>query len=132
VPGRKQVDTRGRQAALALGGGRMALGAAVLLATRPALKLLGFGATDTTGRALARLAGGRDLGLGLLVLAVRDDAAMLRTVTLAGAVLDTADAASLTLVAGEPETRLAATGGIASATAATLLGVWAWRRLGGV
>lgn len=116
--------------ALALGSGRVALGTGVLLATRPTLKLLGFGEADAAGRALARLAGGRDLGLGLLTLAVRDDPKALRTLALTGAVLDAADATSLALAAGEPETRLAAAGGLASAAAAALLGAWTWRRLG--
>lgn len=116
--------------ALALGAGRVSLGVGVLLATRPTLRLLGFGETDPPGRALARLAGGRDLALGLLTLAVRHNPAALRTVTLAGAVLDAADAAALGLSAREPDSRRAGLGGLASGGGAALAGAWAWRRLG--
>jgi hypothetical protein len=73
--------------------------------------------------------GGRDLALGALAVAVRDDPAALRTVTLAAAVLDGADAVTFGFALGDPETRGAGIAGVASAAAATLLGLWAWRRL---
>jgi hypothetical protein len=124
------MDPRARRVALLLGGGRVALGGGALFATRPALKALLFGETDGVGRALAKLAGGRDLALGLLTLAARDDRDALRTLVLAAAVLDAADAFSLGLAARDGETRLAGLGGAATASAATLAGLWAWRRLG--
>lgn len=117
--------------ALVTGAGRVALGLGALFATRPTLKLLAFGETDATGRALGKLAGGRDLGLGLFTLAVRDDPVTLRTVVLAAAVLDAADAAALGLAAHHPDARLAGLGGVASGGAAALAGFWAWHRLGG-
>jgi hypothetical protein len=117
--------------ALTLGAGRVALGVGALFVTGPTLKLLGFGATDGPGRALAKLAGGRDLALGALTLVARDDPATLRTVTLAAAALDAADAFSLGLAARDGETRRAGLGGVASGGAAALAGGWAWRRLGG-
>jgi hypothetical protein len=126
---RRRIDPLGRQTALALGAGRVALGVGALFATRPALKVLGFAESDATGRTLAKLAGGRDLALGLFTLAVRDDVEMLRTVALAAAVLDAADAVSLGLAAREPDARRAGLGGIASGGAAAIAGVWAWRRL---
>jgi len=123
------MDPLGRQVALTLGGGRVALGVGALFATEPTLKALLFGETDGVGRALAKLAGGRDLALGLLTLAARDDRAALRTVVLAAAVLDAADAISLGLAARDGDTRLAGLAGTLSGGGAALAGAWAWRRL---
>ncbi len=116
--------------ALALGGARAGLGVGALFLTGPTLKALLFGETDGVGRALTKLAGGRDLALGLMTLAARDDEALLRTLTLAAAILDAADAFSLGLAAREGDTRLAGLVGVASGGAAALVGAWAWRRLG--
>jgi hypothetical protein len=126
---RRQIDPLGRRLTLTLGAGRVALGVGALFVTRPTLRAMGFGGTDAPGRALAKLAGGRDLALGLLTLAARDDGAALRTVTLAAAVLDGADAFSLGLAARDGDTRLAGLGGVASGGTAALAGAWAWRRL---
>ena len=128
---RRRIDPLGRQAALALGAARTGLGIGALFATRPTLKALLFGETDGVGRALAKLAGGRDLALGLLTLAARDDAARLRTLTLAAAVLDGADAFALGHASRNPDTRHAGLGGVASGGGAALAGLWTWRRLGG-
>jgi hypothetical protein len=130
VPRGRRIDPRGRQAALALGAARVGLGSGALFVTGPTLKALLFGETDAVGRALAKLAGGRDLALGLLTLAARDDARMLRTITLTAAVLDGGDAVSLGLAARDGDTRLAGLGGVASGGAAAIAGVWAWQRLG--
>jgi hypothetical protein len=123
------MDPTARQLALTLAGGRVALGVGALFATRPTLKALLFGETDAVGRALAKLAGGRDLALGLLTLAVRDDREALRTLILAAAVLDAADAFSLGLSARDGKTRLAGLGGVASGGSAALAGAWAARHL---
>jgi hypothetical protein len=125
----QRIDPLGRRLALTLAAGRVALGIGALFVTGPTLKAMGFGETDGPGRALAKLAGGRDLTLGLLTLASRDDAAALRTVTLAAAVLDGADAFSLGLAARDGDTRLAGLGGVVSGGAAAIAGAWAWRRL---
>ena len=114
---------------LAIAVGRLAVGAAALLATRPALRGLGFAETDSSGLALAKLAGGRDLALGAVTLAVRDDPAALRAAALAAAALDAADAATFALAGAGPETRDAGIRGLASGAAAALLGLWAYRRL---
>ena len=126
----RRIDPRGRRVALALAAARVGLGVGALFATRLTLKALLFGETDSSGRALAKLAGGRDLSLGLLTLAARDDREALRTLTLAAAVLDAADAFSLGLSARTPDTRLAGLGGVASGGGAAVAGLWAWRRLG--
>jgi hypothetical protein len=126
----RRIDPLGRRGALALGAARTGLGVGALFATRPTLKALLFGETDAVGRALAKLAGGRDLALGAMALAARDDAATLRTIILAAAILDAADAVSLGLAARDPDTRLAGLGGVASGGGAAVAGLWVWRRLG--
>ncbi len=126
---RKRSEPFARQAVLAIAAGRIAVGTGTLLATRPALRGLGFAETDSPGLALAKLAGGRDLALGAVTLAVRDDPAALRTAALAAAALDAADALTFALAGASPETRDAAIRGLASATAAAALGLWAHRRL---
>lgn len=127
--GRNRTDPRARQLGIALSACRVGLGVGTLLATRPALRVLGFNDTDEGGEALAQLAGGRDLALGALTLVSRDDPATFRALILAAAALDAADAFSLGLSARNPETRLAGVGGIVSGSAAALAGLWAYRRL---
>lgn len=114
---------------MTLAAGRVGIGASALLATRPALRALGFGDAGARARALAKLAGGRDLTLGLLTVASRDDREALSTLVLTGAALDAADAVALAVAAAEPKTRTAGLGGAASGAAAALAGYWAWRRL---
>lgn len=126
----KRIDARGREAALAIGAGRIGIGVAAVLATRPALRALGFGEADAAARSLARLTGGRDIALGLLALAARDDRRALRTATLIGAAVDASDALSLGVAVRDPATRGAGAVGLASGGAAALVGLWAWRRLG--
>jgi hypothetical protein len=129
VARRRQIDPLGRQAALAIGAGRVAIGIGTLFATRPGLRALGFAETDATGTALAKALGARDLALGLVTLAVRDDSDALRATAFAGAALDTADAVAFSYALGDPETRQAGLTGLAGATAVALAGAWAWRRL---
>jgi hypothetical protein len=107
----------------------MAIGVGALFATRPALKVLGFGIPEATGVALAKLAGGRDIAVGALTLAARDDAQRLRTLLLVSSACDVADAVGLGLSARYPETRRAGIGGIVSGSAAAIACLWAWRRL---
>jgi uncharacterized protein DUF4267 len=129
--GRKRMDPRARQVALQIGGSRIGIGLGALLATRPALRLLGFGDAEATGVALARLAGGRDVALGALTLGARDDARKLGTLLLVSSACDIADAIGLGVSARHPQTRRAGIGGIVSGSAAALAGLWAARRLGG-
>jgi Domain of unknown function (DUF4267) len=126
---RKRMDPRARQVALQIGGSRVAIGLGALLATRPALRLLGFADPEATGTALARLAGGRDVALGALTLGARNDAPKLRTLLLASSACDVADAVGLGISARHPQTRRAGIGGILSGSAAALAGLWAARRL---
>ncbi len=125
----RKSDPLARGAVLAVAAGRVAIGIGTLLATRPALRGLGFAETDASGTALAKLAGGRDLALGLVTLAVRDEPAALRAAALAAAALDAADAATFALAGTDPRTRDAGVRGFVSGAAAAGLGFWAWRRL---
>jgi hypothetical protein len=129
VPQRR-IDPRARQTVLAIGAGRIAIGVGALLATRPALKALGFAETDTAGLALGRIAGGRDVALGLLTLAAREDRKALRLVALAAAAVDASDAVTFSVAARDPAARRAGIGGVVSGSAAAIAGTWAWRRLG--
>jgi len=107
----------------------MAIGVGALLATRPALKALGFGAADTSTRALARLAGGRDVALGLLVIAARDDRVALREATAVAAAVDLGDAVCFAIAGRDSAAGRAAVQGVLAGAGATLLGAWALRRL---
>jgi hypothetical protein len=125
-----RMDPKARQLALAIGVIRLAIGASILCATRPALRKMGFGATDASGEALAKLGGGRDLALGAMALAARDDRQALRTAILVSGACDAADAVSLGISARRPETRQAGIGGILAGSGAAAACLWVWRRLG--
>ncbi len=125
-----KIDSFGRALSLELAAGRLAVGAAATFATRPALRLAGFGETDSAGRTLARVLGARDLALGALAFAARDDRAALRATTLAAATLDAADTLGFALAARDREPRRAALASAAVAAIAAGAGFWAARRLG--
>jgi hypothetical protein len=126
---RRKPDPLARAAVLGIAAGRTAIGVGALLATRPALKALGFEAADTSTRALARIAGSRDIALGLLTIAARDDRARLREATAAAAAVDLGDAIAFTIAGRDPAAGRAAIQGILSGGAAALVGAWAARRL---
>lgn len=127
----REPDRAARRVSLAIGAGRMAIGATIFLATRPALRAMGFGATGAGGEALAKLGGGRDIALGAATLAFRDDPARLRAVMVASSACDVTDALTLGSAVRDPELRRAGLGGVLSGSAAALAGFWAARRLGG-
>ena len=126
---RPKPDPLARAAALGIAGGRIAIGAGALLATRPALKVLGFEASDTSARALTRIAGGRDVALGLLTFAARDDKARLRETAAVAAAVDLGDAICFGIAGRDPAAGRAAVQGILSGGAAALVGAWVVRRL---
>jgi hypothetical protein len=126
---RRQPDPLARAAVLGIAGGRIAIGVGALLATRPALKVLGFEASDTSARALARIAGGRDIALGLLTFAARDDRELLREAAAVATAVDLGDAISFGIAGRDPAAGRAAVQGILSGGAATVVGAWAVRRL---
>jgi hypothetical protein len=126
---RRKPDPLARAAVLGIAGGRIAIGVGALLATRPALKVLGFEASDTSARALARIAGGRDIALGLLTLAARDDRERLREAAVVAAAVDLGDAICFGIAGRDPAAGRAAVQGILSGGGATVVGAWAVRRL---
>jgi len=125
----RKPDPLARAAVLGIAAGRIGIGVGALLATRPALKALGFEASDTSTRALARLAGSRDIALGLLTIAARDDRAALREATAAAAAVDLGDAVCFAIAGRDPAAGRAAVQGILSGGAAAAVGAWAVRRL---
>jgi hypothetical protein len=98
------------------------MGTAILLATRPTVRRMGFGATDASGEALAKLGGGRDVALGAMTLAARNDRQALRAAILISGACDAADALSLGSTAHGPETRQAGIGGIVAGGGAAAAG----------
>jgi hypothetical protein len=126
---RAKPDPLARKIALEIGGSRILIGAGALLATRPVLRMFGFGGVGPPAVALGRLNGGRDVALGALTVAARNDPERLRTLIFVSSACDLADALGLGLSAGPPETRRAGIGGAISGSAAALAGFWAWRRL---
>src|SRR3954454_4528330 len=127
----RRMDPRARQGALQIGGSRVALGAAIFLATRPVLRAMRFPEPGPTGVALAKLGGGRDIAIGALTLASLSDSERLRTVMLASNLCDLADATAFAFAARDPQMRLPALSGGRSGGGAAAAGFWACRRLAG-
>ena len=127
----QRVDPKARKVALQIGGSRMALGTAIFLATRPALRAMRFPEPGPTGVTLAKLGGGRDIMIGALTLSARSNPERLRTVILVSNLCDLADAAAFAYAARDPQMRLPGVTGVLSGAAAAIAGFWAWRRLGG-
>jgi hypothetical protein len=126
---RRRPDPLARTAVLGIAAGRIAIGAGALLATRPALKVLGFDPSDTSARSLTRIAGGRDIAIGLLTFAARDDRARLREASAVAAAVDLGDAIVFGSAGRDPAAGRAAVQGILSGGAAAIVGAWAIRRL---
>jgi len=127
---RRHVDPKARRIALQIGGSRVALGTAIFVATRPALRAMRFPEPGPTGVALAKLGGGRDIAIGGLTLAALSDPDRLRTVILVSNLCDLADAAAFAFAARDQQMHLPAFSGVLSGGAAAAVGFWAWRRLG--
>lgn len=120
-----------RRLALALGAGRIAFGAGMLLAPRWSLRALHHpsDAVTPSARLMARMYGVRDIALGVAVLASRDDErlAQLSGVT---AAIDAGDALALAseLIA-TAELRRGAVEGLALALSVGSASFWLHRRL---
>ena len=86
-----------RAVAGTIAAGRIAIGAAALLAPGPTSRLLGFPASQDspTARLMARLFGVRDVALGVLVLRARRDPDFARFLYRLNAIVDAGDAASM-------------------------------------
>lgn len=120
-----------RALSIAMGLGRVALGASMFAAPRWMLTTQGFSELPAAALAVTRLAGIRDMVIGAQVLAALEDEAALRRAHLWCAAADAGDAAAFTaLLAGGTENR-AALVGFAAAGPATIAGLWAASRLDG-
>jgi hypothetical protein len=126
---REGPDPLARRTALAIGAGRIALGAAALFATSPTLRAMRLGETDAAGEALAKVAGGRDVAIGVVTLTAAGDPRRLRALTVLGAAVDAADAIAFGLAALRPERAAGKLGGVISGAGAAAAGAWAARRL---
>jgi len=126
---RRKPDPLARSAVLGIAAGRIGIGVGALLATRPALKVLGFDTSDTSARTLTRIAGGRDIALGLLTFAARDDRLALREVSAVVAAVDLVDTIAFAVAGRDPAAGRAAVQGILAGGSATVVGAWALRRL---
>lgn len=108
--------------------GRVAIGAAAVLAPGPASRLLGFPRAhdSATARLMGRLFGIRDIALGVLVWRVREDRALSRFAYTLNACVDAGDiaAAAIPLVKRRGIDR----GAVATATFA-FTGANVWLRL---
>jgi hypothetical protein len=80
-----------------LAGARIAVGVGALLAPRTTSRLFGFPTAHDSGtaRAMGRLFGVREVVLGALVLRLKDDPRVARTVFQLNACVDAGDAASM-------------------------------------
>ena len=87
--------------ALALAGGRVAIGVGIWSAPRTALRALGFDPDEPQARTLGRLTATRDLATGALALASLGDAGATRRIALLNAAIDAGDAAALALALRE-------------------------------
>jgi hypothetical protein len=99
----------------------------LLIAPERALRLLGFSEVTPATKAIARVAGIRDFVLGGVTLGALEDRERLLGATIANATADAGDSAAFALAMRDGERRAGA-GGLATAAAATVAGVWAaWR-----
>jgi hypothetical protein len=114
-----------RATAIALGAGRVAIGAGLWLAPRRSATALGFGEIDGPALTLGRIAATRDLVLGIWQLRTIDDPRRLRAAALATATADVGDALAFTLAlrSDEAALRLAGIRGLAVAAPAAIAGL---------
>lgn len=117
----------GRNVAVGLAGGRIAIGVGALVAPG----LVGRTMTGRSGGATSlfvRMLGARDLGLGLGVLMALDRGAPVRGWLEASALVDGIDAAA-SLLARNHMRRSVVPGAVGLATAGAVLGAWLSRQL---
>jgi hypothetical protein len=110
--------------AIALGAGRVTIGAGFWIAPGLSARVLGFPDIDGRTLILARLAATRDLVLGGWQLGSLDNPARLRTASAAGAIADAGDALAfaLALRSEDRATRRAGLRGLAAAAPAAIAG----------
>jgi hypothetical protein len=126
---REFIDPLARAGAIAIAGGRIALGLGAFGLTHRALGALGFARPRAATVALARLAGGRDVALGLHALTASGDRARLREAALLGAAVDAGDAVAFGAAIGDPAMRRTALLNAPLAAGAAVAGLWVASRL---
>lgn len=128
-----ELDTLDTGLGAFLAAGRVAIGAAIWLAPRQALPVLGFGRAADDGEALtlARIAATRDVVLGAWQASSLGDRARLRRATLAVAACDAGDALAFAIAAQRGGRPALAAKGLAGAVPATIAGAWLAARLRG-
>jgi hypothetical protein len=96
---RRSVPAQTRRFAVVMGAGRVAFGAAMVVAPRTFLAAVRTPSDQVTdsARLLTRMAGLRDVLLGIHVLSNLDDRGSLRSAALLNAAADAGDAASLAI-----------------------------------
>jgi hypothetical protein len=126
----RRPKPRGKALLGAIAGGRVAIGAAALLAPGPVLRSLGFDPDDPGARALTRMTGARDLGFASLTFAASGDREALRRAALITGAADAVDCAAFGVVAvsGEGPVPTLVLSSLAGAAAAAL-SAWAAEQL---
>lgn len=126
----RTADPSIRLLAIALAGGRLAIGAGIWLAPARALRALGFDPATAQVRALGRLAATRDLATGALAVAALGDADSMRRVALANAAIDAGDALAFAIALSRREgLDRAALGGAVGGASGAVGGALLARRL---
>jgi len=108
----------------ALAAGRIAIGAGIWLAPKPAARTLGFDRFDSRALILARILAGRDLVLGVWQASALGNPAALRPVSAAAAIADAGDALAFALALAAGNERGAGLRGVAVALPAAIAGAW--------
>ena len=126
---RRRVSSLDRTIVLGAAAGRIGIGSAALLATKPALKGLGLDQTNSSARVLGRMAGARDIALAALQLQNLDNPERLREATLAAVAADAADAAIFLAASRHAELRRASAMSAPLAIVAVIGGLWLADRL---
>src|SRR5690242_20197833 len=114
-----------------LAAGRIAIGAAIWLAPRRSLPLMGFrgSADDPRALTLARIAATRDVVLGVWQASSLRDRELLRPATFAVAACDAGDSVAFASPVVRREAPRLAAAGLAAALPATIAGAWVASRL---
>ena len=108
----------------ALAAGRVAIGAGIWLAPKPAARTLGFNRFDSRALILARILAGRDLVLGVWQASALNNPDSLRRVSAAAALADAGDALTFALAIADGDERGAGLRGFAVALPAAIAGAW--------
>ena len=119
-----------RAVSIAMGAGRILIGAGLAASPEIAMRLLGFPRYQPETLVVSRIAGARDIVMGTATLLSLGDRDRLARANLANASADAADSATFAAaLAAGGELRGAALRGLAAAVPATAVGAWIASRL---